>query len=105
MSNFHKSKRFDPIDTFNNTSRYFDDKFTIVNLEFEEKCSWCIYIVYRTELLLNGAFNAVKETSFFDYNINVIGSNIHINVYDKRENIWFFIVNFHWLNGDIPRLL
>ena len=36
MSNLQKSKRFDLIDKFNDTSRYFDDIFQIDNPEFEK---------------------------------------------------------------------
>ena len=37
-------------------------------------------------------------------NIKVIGNNIHTSVYDKRNDCGFPIVNFTWLNGDVPRL-
>ena len=36
MSNLQKSKRFDLIDKFNDTSRYLDDILTIDNPEFAE---------------------------------------------------------------------
>ena len=36
MSNLQKSKRFDLIDKFNDTSRYLDDIFTIDNPTFAE---------------------------------------------------------------------
>ena len=36
MSDLQKSKRFDLIDIFNDTSRYLDDIFTIDNPEFEK---------------------------------------------------------------------
>ena len=36
MSDLHKSKRFDLIYMFNDTSRYLDDIFTIDNPEFEK---------------------------------------------------------------------
>ena len=36
MSDLQKSKRFDPIDKFNDTSRYPDDIFTIDNPEFDK---------------------------------------------------------------------
>ena len=45
-----------------------------------------------------------KETSFLDLNIKVIGSDVHTSVYDKRDDFGFPIVNFPWLNGDVPRL-
>ena len=40
-----------------------------------------------------------KETSFLDFNIKIIGSDIHTSVYDKRDDFGFPIVN-----GDVPRL-
>ena len=39
MSDLQKSKRFDLIDMFNDTSRYLDDIFTIDNPEFEKHIS------------------------------------------------------------------
>ena len=36
MSNLHKSKQYDLMDMFNDTSRYLDDIFTIDNPEFEK---------------------------------------------------------------------
>ena len=49
MSNLHKSKRFDLIDKFNDTSRYLEDIFTIDNNpEFCWTYSW--YISKRTSI-------------------------------------------------------
>ena len=93
-------QRFDLIDKFNDTSRYLDDIFTIDNLEFVEH----IPDIYPRELQLNKANISDKETSFLDLNIKVIGSNIHTNVYDKRDDFGFPKVNFPWLSGDVPRL-
>ena len=36
--------------------------------------------------------------------MKVIGSNIYISVYDKRDGFGFPRVNFLWLSGDIRRL-
>ena len=100
MSNLQKSKRFDLIDKFNDTSRYVDDIFTIDNPEFAEH----VPDIYPRELQLNKANTADKETSFLDLNIKFIGSNIHTSVYDKRDDFWFPIVNFPLLSGDVPGL-
>ena len=90
ISNLQKSKRFDLIDKFNDTSRYLDDIFTIDNPAFAE------YIpdIYPRELQLNKANTTDKETSFLNLNIKVIGNNIHTRVYDKRDDFGFPIVNF-----------
>ena len=103
MSNLQKSKRFDPIDKFNDTSRYLDDIFTIDNPAFAEH----IPDIYPRELQLNKANTSDTETSFLDLNIKVIGSNIHTSVYDKRDDFGFpiHVVNFLWTSGDVPRLL
>ena len=52
MSNLHKSKRYDLMHIFNDTSRYLDDIFTIDKPEFE------IHIpdIYPTELQLRKYF-------------------------------------------------
>ena len=65
MSNLQKSKRFDLIDKFNDTSRYLDDIFTIDNPTFTEH----IPDIYPRELQLNKANTCDKETSFLDFNI------------------------------------
>ena len=60
MSNLQKSKPFDLIDKFNDTSRYLDDIFTINNPAFAEH----IPDIYPRELQLNKANTSDKETSF-----------------------------------------
>ena len=44
MSSLHKSKRYDLIYMFNDTSRYLDDIFTIDNPEFEKHIPDTVYI-------------------------------------------------------------
>ena len=68
MSKLQKSKRFDLIDKFNDTSRYLDDILTIDNPTFAEH----IPDIYPRELQLNKANTSDKETSFLDLNIKVI---------------------------------
>ena len=61
MSTFQKSKRFDLIDKFIETSRYLDDIFTIDNTEFAEHISDII----PRELQLNKANTSDKETFYW----------------------------------------
>ena len=104
MSNLHKSKQYDLIDMFNDTSRYLDDIFTIIftidNPEFEKH----IPDIYPTELQLNKAITSDKEISFLDLDTKVVGSGVHTSVYDNRDDFGFPIVNFPWFSGDVPRL-
>ena len=100
MSYLLKSKQFDLIDMLYDTSRYLDDIFTIDNPEFEKH----IPDIYPTELQLNKANTSDKETSFFDLNIKVIGSDVDASGYEKSDDFRFPIVNLPWLSGDVPRL-
>ena len=100
MSNLHKSKQYDLIDMFNDTSRYLDDIFTIDNPAFEKH----IPEIYPRELQLNKAITSDKETSFLDLNMKAVGSDFHTSVYDRRDDFVFPIVNFPWFSGDVPRL-
>ena len=100
MSDLHKSKRNDLVDIFKDTSRYLDDIFTIVTLNLRD-----ILLIYiKQNFSLIKQILQTKDTSFLDLNIKVIGSDIHTSVYDKRNDFGFPIVNFPWLNGDVPRL-
>ena len=60
--------------------------------------------IYPTELQLNKAITCYKETPFLDLKIKVVDDGFHTNVYDKRDDFGFPIVNFPWLSGDVPRL-
>ena len=100
MSNLHKSKQYDLIDMFNDTSRYLDDIFIINNPKFEKH----IPDIYPTGLQLNKAITSDEETSVLDLIIKVVGSDVHTSVYDKRDDFGFPIVNFPWFSGDVPRL-
>ena len=71
MSNLHKSKRYDLIDMFNDTSRYLDDIFSIDNPELEKH----IPDIYPTVLQLNKANTSDKETSFLDLKLYLCDKN------------------------------
>ena len=90
MSNLQKSKRYDLIDMFHDTSQYLDDIFSIDNPEFEKH----IPDIYPRDLQLNNANTQDKEISLLDLNIKVIGTDVHTSVYDKRDDFGFPIVNF-----------
>ena len=101
MSHLHKYKSHALIDMFDDTFRYLDDIFTIDNPDFEKH----IPDIFGAELQLSEAKTSDKETSFFDLNIKVLGSDIHTSVYDKHDEFGFPIINFPGLSGDFLRLL
>ena len=60
--------------------------------------------MYPKELVLNKTGTDDLKTPILDLDIKIVHGEIQTSVYDKREDFGFCIVNFPWLDGDIPRL-
>ena len=58
---------------------------------------------YPTELQLNRANSSDTESPFLDLNLCISNSTVSIKIYDKRDDFDFDIVNFPFLDGDVPR--
>ena len=89
----------DIIEAFNSTSRYLDDLLNIDNIYFDQM----VDRIYPTELRLNRANSSDTEAPFLDLNLCISNGTVSTNIYDKRDNFDFDIVNFLFLDGDVPR--
>ena len=85
--------------SFNSTSRYLDDLFNIDNPYFEQMVGQ----IYPTELQLNKANSSDTEAPFLDLNLSITNGIVSSKIYDKRDDFNFEIVNFPFLDGDVPR--
>ena len=88
----------DIIETFNSTSRYLDDLLNIDNPYFEQMVGQ----IYPTELQLNNANSSDTEAPFLDLNLSITDGIVFCKIYDKRNDFYFEIVNFPFLDGDVP---
>ena len=93
MKSLTKEKRYDLIDAFNSTSRYLDDLLNIDNIHFE----------HPAELQLNKANASDTEHAFLDLNLSIHNDIVSPKIYDKRDDFNFDIVNFPFLDGDVPQ--
>ena len=59
--------------------------------------------VYPTELQLNKANSSDTEAPFFALNLSITNGIASTKIYDKRDDFNFEIVNFPFLDGDVPR--
>ena len=91
--------RFDVIDAFNTTSRYLDDILNINNVYFDNMVSQ----IYPSELQLNKANASDTEAAFLDLHLSISNDIVSTKIYDKRDDFDFEIVNFPFLDGDVPR--
>ena len=63
--------------------------------------------IYPTELQLNRANSSDTEAPFLDLNLCMSNDTVSTKIYDKRDDFdfdfGFDIVNFLFLDGDVPR--
>ena len=89
----------DIIKAFNLTSRYLDDLYNIDNPYFEGMVNQ----IYPPKLQLNKANTLDTEAPFLDLHMSVSNGFVSSNIYDKRDDFVFELVNFPFLDGDVPR--
>ena len=98
MKNLSSDNHADVIKAFNLTSRYLDDLLNIDNPYFEGM----INQIYPTELQLNKANTSDTEAPFLDLHLSISNGFVSSKIYDKRDDFDFDIVNFPFLDGDVP---
>ena len=59
--------------------------------------------IYPAELQLNKANSYHTEAPFLDLNLSISNDTVSTKIYDKRDDFDFDIVNFPFLDGDVPR--
>ena len=89
----------DVVEAFNSTSRYLDDLLNIDNPYFAQMVSQ----IYPTELQLNKANPSDTQAPFLDLDLSITNGIFSTKIYDKRGDFNFEIVNFPFLDGDVPR--
>ena len=92
-------RRADVIKAFNLTSRYLGDLLNIDNPYFKGMVNQ----IYPPELQLNKANTSDTEVPFLDLHLSISSGFVSSKIYDKRGDFDFDIVNFPFLDGDVPR--
>ena len=89
----------DIIEAFNSTSRYLDDLLNIDDPYFEQ----IVGQIYPTEPQLNKVNSSDTKAPILDLNLSITNGIVSSKIYDKRDDFNFEIVNFPFLDGDVPR--
>ena len=87
------------IEAFNSTSLYLDDLLNIDNNFFDSMFNR----IYPSELQVNKANVSDTEPLFLDLHLCISDGFVKTKIYDKRDDFDFDIVNFSFLDGDVPR--
>ena len=99
MTSLSDVKQTEIIEAFKSTSRYLDDLLNIDNPYFEGM----VNRIYPPELQLNKANTSDTEAPFLDLHLSISNGFVSSKIYDKRDDFDFDIVNFPFLDGDVPR--
>ena len=99
MMSLSDDTQADVIDAFNTTSRYLDDILNINNIYFDNMVSK----IYPSELQLNQANTSDTKAAFLDLHLSISYDIVSTKNYDKRDDFDFEIVNFLFLDSDVPR--
>ena len=99
MKYLSSDNQADVIKAFNSTSRYLNDLLNIDNPYFEGMVNQ----IYPSELQLNKANTSDTEAPFLDLHLSISNGFVSSKIYDKRDDFDFDIVNFPFLDGDVPR--
>ena len=59
--------------------------------------------IYPSELQLNKANTSDTKAAFLDLHLSISNDIVSTKIYDKRDGFDFEIVNFPFLDGDVPR--
>ena len=99
MVSLSDDKQADIIEAFNTTSSYMDDILNINIIYFDNMARK----IYPAELQLKKANTSDTEDSFLDLHLFISNDIVSIKIYDKRDDFDFEIVNFPFLDDDVPR--
>ena len=99
MKDLSSDNQADVIKAFNSTSRYLADLLNIDNSYFEGMVNQ----IYPSELQLNKANTSGTDAPFLDLHRSISNGFVSSKIYHKRDDFDFDIVNFPFLDVDVPR--
>ena len=94
-----ENNQTDIFEAFNSTFRYLDALLNIDNPYFEQMVDQ----IYPTELQLNKANSSDTEVPFLDLNLSISNGIVSSKLYDKQDDFNFELVNFQFLDRNVPR--
>ena len=99
MTSLSDVKQAEIIEAFKSTSRYLDDLLNIDNPYFEDMANR----IFLPEPQLHKANTSDTEAPFLDLHLSISNGFVSSKIYDNRDDFDFDVVNFSFLDGDVPR--
>ena len=101
MKDLSSNNQADVIKAFNSTSRYLDDLLNSYNPYFEGP-EWSTKFIHLNSNLIKLMLQ-IPRPPFWIFDLSISNGFVSSKIYDKRDYFDFDIVNFPFLDGDVPR--
>ena len=87
------------IEAFSSTSRYLEDLLNVDNNFFDSM----VNRIYPSEPRLNKDNVSDTEVSFLDLHLSISDGFVETKIHENRDDFDFNIMNFAFLDSDVPR--
>ncbi len=99
LQGFLKNKERKLAQTFNSSFLYIDAILSLNNSRF---CDY-LHRIYPNEIEVKDISDTQRSASYLDPHLEIDnGGSLKRNLYDKRDDFTFPIVNFSFINTNIP---
>ena len=80
--------------------RYQDDLLSMNDFGLLERV---LSDIYPGEMIINKTNISTCKTTFLDLNISIYRGRFYVKLYDKRTDYNFEVINYPFLDGNIPK--
>lgn len=60
--------------------------------------------IYPSELILKNTNTSARKSNYLDLTISIVCGKFKYQLYDKRQDFPFTVINYPFINGNIPRV-
>ena len=99
MKDLSSDNQADVIKAFNSASQYLDNLHILTTLILKE---WSTKFIHLNCNLIKPILQ-ISRPPFLDLHMSISNGFVSSKIYDKRDDFDFHILNFPFLDGDVPR--
>ncbi len=96
----YEDNRVDDLAKLEHVFRYQDDLLSLNDFGLLESV---LSDIYPPEMVINKTNISVRKTTFLDLTISIYRGKFYIKLYDKRNDYNFEVINYPFLDGNIPK--
>ena len=100
FTQLYEDNRKDDLAKLEHIFRYQDDLLAINDDGLLESV---LSDIYPPEMIVNKTNISVRKTNFLDLTISIYRGKFYIKLYDKRNDYDFEVINYPFLDGNIPK--